>query len=66
MELKVNSIELVNYLLYWYDKTDDECIEIATNENGVDAEQALTNMLERDICTEITNIMVEELRNNTK
>lgn len=36
-------------------------IEMVSNENGVDAEQASTNMLERDFCTSVNNSIVEEL-----
>jgi hypothetical protein len=38
---------------------------LATNEYGLDAEQALLNMLERDFCTDMNNNVVEELKNWT-
>lgn len=53
--------QLLKHLTFWHNKSDDECIEMATNEYGVDAEQALKNMLERDYCTEINNNVTEEL-----
>lgn len=62
MEIKIGTSELSKHLSFWDNKTDEECIEIATNVNGVDAEQALTNMLERDFCTEMNNSIVEGLR----
>ena len=34
---------------------------MATGEFGVDAEQALLNILERDLCTDINNNVVREL-----
>jgi hypothetical protein len=64
--MKIGLTELLKHLSFWHNKTDDECIELASNENGVDAEQALMNMLERDFCTEINNNVVEELMNNSK
>jgi len=57
-----NQSDLLKHLSYWHNKTDDECIQMATNENGVDAEQALMNILERDFCTELNNNIVEELK----
>jgi hypothetical protein len=66
MNMKIGLTELLKHLSFWHNKTDDECIELASNENGVDAEQALMNMLERDFCTEINNNVVEELMNNSK
>jgi hypothetical protein len=54
----------LNHLSFWHNKTDDECTELAKDENGnLDAEQALMNMLERDFCTSINNNVVEELKN---
>jgi hypothetical protein len=61
MEFKIRTKDLLKHLTFWHNKTDDECIEMATNENGVDAERALTNMVERDFCTSISDSIVEEL-----
>jgi hypothetical protein len=63
MKIKIDGSELLKHLSYWHNKTDYECIALATNENGLDAEQALANMLERDFCTSINNSAVEELQN---
>ena len=51
------------HLSFWHNKSDDECIELATNEYGLDAEQALMNMLERDFVTDMNNNVIEELKN---
>jgi hypothetical protein len=62
-KLNVDGGEFLKHLTFWHNKTDDECIALASNEHGtVDAEQALTNMLERDFCTEINNTAVEMLK----
>ena len=61
MEIKTKTY--LEHLSFWHNKTDDECIELATNEYGLDAEQALKNMLERDFCTDINNNVVEGLKN---
>lgn len=58
---QVNSKEFLKHLSFWHNKTDDECIALATNEYGVDAEQALSNILERDFCTSINNEAVKLL-----
>jgi len=63
MEIKIDGNDLLKHLSFWHNKTDDECIELATNENGLDAEQALTNMLERDLCTSINNEVIKGLKN---
>ena len=56
--------QLLKYLTFWLNKTDDECIEMATSETGIDAEQALKNILERNLCIEINKNIIEELNNN--
>jgi hypothetical protein len=61
MELKINQEDLINYLSFWHNKSDDECLTLATNKEGLDAEQALTNLLERDLCTDINNEILNEL-----
>jgi hypothetical protein len=63
MEIKIDTNDLLTHLSFWHNKTDDECIELATNENGLDAEQALTNMIERDSCTDATNEVIKGLKN---
>ena len=59
----IDGVWFLKHLSFWDNKTDDECIALATNECGVDAEQALMNILERDFCTDINNNIVEELKN---
>ena len=59
--MKFNIRSLLKHLTFWHNKSDYECIELATNDNGLDAAQALLNMVERDFCTEINNSIVEEL-----
>jgi len=65
MKINIDGNDLLKHLSFWHNKTDDECIELATNEYSLDAEQALLNMLERDFCTDINNNVVEELKNWT-
>ena len=62
MNINISQSELLKHLTFWHNKTDDECIQMATSETGVDTEQALINMLERDFCTEMNNNIVEELK----
>ena len=64
MKVKINSSDLLKHLTFWSSKTDDECIEMATNEYGVDAEQALMNILERDFCKGVNSSIIEELKQN--
>ena len=62
----MNLSKLLEHLSFWHNKSDDECIELATDEYGVNAEEALKNILERDFCTSINNNVVEELLNQNK
>ena len=62
MKIKIDRSELINNVLFWHNKTDEECIEMATNENGLDGTQARFYMIERDICTGIINGFVEDLK----
>jgi len=57
----VDGGDLLRHLSFWHKKTDDECIQMATNNRGVDAEQALLNIIERDLCTGINNGLVKFL-----
>ena len=62
-KILIDGVWFLEHLSFWHNKTDDECIALATNEYGVDAEQALLNILERDFCTDINNNVIEELKN---
>ena len=66
MGFKIETNTLLKHLSFWHNKTDDECIALATNENGLDAEQALLNMLERDFCTDMNNNVVQGLKEYIK
>lgn len=61
MNIKVNGGDLLKHLSFWHNKTDNECVELATNNGNVDAEQAMLNMLERDLCTSMNNNVIEQL-----
>ena len=63
MRLKIDLGQWLKHSSFWHNKSDDECIELATNEYGVNAEEALKNIFERDSCTSINNNVVEELLN---
>ena len=60
--MNISQSDLLKHLSFWHNKTDDECIEMAMGEYGVDAEQALINMIERDFATSVNNNIVEELK----
>jgi hypothetical protein len=62
MRLNIDGNDLVKHLTFWHNKTDDECVEMATGEFGVDAERALINILERDFCTSINNNVIKKLK----
>ena len=64
MRLKIDLGQWLKHLSFWHNKSDYECIELATNKYGIDVEQALMNMLEREFCTSINNNVVELLNQN--
>lgn len=50
-------------LLFWFNKTDGECLTMATNNDGVlDAGQAISYMMNRDFWADVH----EELANDIK
>jgi hypothetical protein len=50
-------------MMFWSEKTDDDCVEMATVEGKLDAEQALINMIERDFALEFNKEVIEGLKN---
>jgi hypothetical protein len=62
MNIKIDGNDLLKHMMFWSEKTDDECIEMATTEGKVDAEQALLNMLERDFALNFNKEVIEELK----
>jgi hypothetical protein len=62
MKVKLKLNDFLNYLSFWNDKSDDECIELATDEETVDAEQALLNMLDRDFCRDFCREFSNEIK----
>jgi len=63
MKVKINEKDLLKHMMFWSEKTDDDCIEMATTNGKLDAEQALMNMIERDFALEFNNEVVEGLKN---
>lgn len=61
MNIYVNGSEFLKHLSYWHHKSNDECIKLVTNNYGVNAEEALMNLLERDLCTSINNGVIKQL-----
>lgn len=61
MNIKINLGDFLNHLSFWHNKPDDECIDLATSEYGIDAEEALLNILERDFCTQMNNNIIQDL-----
>ena len=58
---KRNISDLLKHLSFWHNKTDDECIKLASNEYGIDVGEALLNMLKRDFCTSMNNNIIKYL-----
>jgi hypothetical protein len=63
--ININQSDLLNELSYWHHKTDDECIVLATSEDGtIDYKQAMMNIMVRNRCVDINNKVLESLKLN--
>ena len=63
MKINIDGNVLLQNMMFWSEKTDDDCIEMATTDGKLDAERALTNMIERDFAVEFIKEVVEGLKN---
>lgn len=63
MEIK----KIFEHSSFWNKKIDDECMELATDENGgIDVEQALLNVFKKEIAMEFIKNTVTECLNEAK
>jgi hypothetical protein len=63
--ININQSDLLNDLSYWHHKTDDECIALATSEDGtINYQQAMINIMVRNRCVGINNKVLESLQLN--
>jgi len=63
MKINIDGNVLLQNMMFWGEKTDDDCIEMATTDGKLDAEQALINMIERDFAVEFNKETIEGLKN---
>ena len=63
MKVNINGNVLLQNMLFWSEMTDENCIEMATTDGKLDAERALTNMIERDFAIEFNTEVIEGLKN---
>jgi hypothetical protein len=63
MNIKIDGNDLLKNMMFWSEKTDDDCVEMATVEGKLDAEQALINMMERDFALEFNKEVIKGLKN---
>jgi hypothetical protein len=61
--MKINEKDLLKHMMFWSEKTDNDCIEMATTDGKLDAEQALINMIERDNAIDFNKEVIEGLKN---
>ena len=60
---KIDGNVLLKNMMFWAEKTDDDCVELATTDGVLDSEQALINMMERDFAIEFNKEVIEGLKN---
>ena len=63
MKINIDGNDLLKHMMFWGEKTDDDCIEMATTEGKLDAQQALSNIVERDFAVEFNKEVVKGLQN---
>ena len=63
MNIKIDGNDLLKHMMFWGEKTDEDCVEMATVEGKLDAEQALSNIIERDFALEFNKEVIEGLKN---
>lgn len=63
MKINIDGNVLLQNMLFWSEKTDEDCIEMATTDGKLDAERALTNMIERDFAIEFNKEVIKGLKN---
>ena len=63
MKVNINGNVLLQNMVFWSEKTDENCIEMATTDGKLDVEQALTNMIEGDFAIEFNKEVIEGLKN---
>ena len=63
MKINIDGNDLLKHMMFWGEKTDDDCIEMATTEGKLDAQQALLNIIERDFAVEFNKEAVKGLQN---
>ena len=63
MKIKIDGNDLLKHMMFWGEKTDNDCIEMATTDGKLDAEQALINMIERDNAIDFNKEVIEGLKN---
>jgi len=66
MKIKIDGNDLLKHMMFWGEKTDNDCIEMATSEGKLDAEQALSNIIERDFAVEFNKEVVKGLQEMIK
>ncbi len=62
MKINIDGNVLLRNMMFWGEKTDDDCIEMATTNGKLDAEQALINMIERDFALEFNKEVINGLK----
>jgi hypothetical protein len=63
MNIKIDGDHLLKHMMFWSEKTDDDCVEMATVEGKLDAKKALIKMMERDFALEFNKEVIEGLKN---
>jgi hypothetical protein len=63
MKINIDGNVLLRNMMFWSEKTDDDCIEMATTDGKLDAEQALINMIERDFAVDFNKEVIKGLKN---
>jgi hypothetical protein len=65
MKTNINGNDLLKHMIFWVEQSDEDCIEMATTTDGkLDPEEALSNMIEREIAIEYNKDVITDLKNH--
>lgn len=63
MKINIDGNDLLKHMMFWGEKTDNDCIEMAITEGNLDTQQTLSNIIERDFAVEFNKEVVKGLQN---
>jgi hypothetical protein len=64
--INITMSDLLKHLAYWENITDEQILKNCTTDEGLDAEKALCQMLERELCIATNREFIKSLSDEQK